>query len=156
MRFGRSQYRGQLTKWQNLAIYMKLRKTKWPAIRNLQKEMLLQGSMSVQDYLFDCNLLATEDVKWIEAKLLQAIKSPSTAVGFWNRIDICKLRQCVLGCMLNCSRIESYTEYQNSLPLGETVGYVFNLEYKIALEERMCVLENELGFTETELLGDFT
>ena len=90
MKFGRSQYKGQLTKWQNLAIYMKLRKTKWPVIRNLQKEMLLEGSLSVQDYLFDCNLLATEDVKWIEAKLLQAVKSPSTAIGFW--CEICSQR----------------------------------------------------------------
>ena len=155
MKFGRSLYRGRLTKWQNLAIYMNLRKTKWPVIRNLQKGMLLEGSMSVQDYLFDQNLLVTENVKWIEAKLLQAVQSPSTAIGFWNRIDICKLRQCVLGCMLDCARIESYTWYQNCLPLVETAGYIFNLEYKISPEEIKCVLENELGFTESELLVDF-
>lgn len=154
MQLKRKGYDGRLTRWQNLDLYKYIISTKWPRIRSLQKDMLLAGSLSIQDYLYDLNLTRYPDMEWISSRLLKAANS-ANAIQYWDQVDSTKLRYCIVNSIRECARIESYVASQNGSPLEETAGYQFNQKYNIKLEDCQFVLENELGFTEAELLENF-
>ena len=138
MQFARQQYRQRPTKWHFLNRYYTIQRGSWADVREKQKQLLVEGRISVQAYNFDYNLETCQGWKWISERIAKAFKKPDPLAAM-NQINIYRLEQCVEDVEKNLDRILAFMVDQESRPLEETEGFKYNAKWNVPLAERQAI-----------------
>ena len=141
MQFARQQYRQRPTKWHFLNRFYSIQREGWKGVREQQKQLLVEGRISVQAFTVDHNLETCQGWKWIQDRIAKAYKKPDPLAAM-NQVNIYRLEQCVEDVEKNLERIRAFVVEQSTLPLEETEGFKYNATWKVPVEERQAIAES--------------